>query len=364
MKDPLIENRPANKSSLIIWLFVGCFMIFTMVVVGGITRLTGSGLSITEWKVVTGVIPPLSQTEWEMEFFKYQQIPQYQLINSHFTLDDFKFIYFWEYIHRLIGRTIGLVFLYGLLTYYMRGVISKQLMPRLLFMFVLGGIQGFLGWYMVSSGLTENVRVSHIRLAIHLTFAFITFGYIFWVALTQLFPVKYANSNAYTRYKKYGWTLLGLVILQVIYGAFVAGTKAGMVYTTWPMMEGEWVPESMTYMLQKDGISSLINNLASVQFIHRSLAYLITIIVVALILKVWKDKQLEAGQKKSAYVLGGLVVLQIILGIYTLLNSVPVALGVIHQATAFFVFATTIYFIYRLAYASMNEKIAFVDDEE
>lgn len=364
MKDPLIEKRPANKSSLIIWLFVGCFMIFTMVVVGGITRLTGSGLSITEWKVVTGVIPPLSQAEWEMEFFKYQQIPQYQLINSHFTLDDFKFIYFWEYIHRLIGRTIGLVFLYGLITYYMRGVISKQLMPRLLFMFVLGGIQGFLGWYMVSSGLTENVRVSHIRLAIHLTFAFITFGYIFWVALTQLFPVKYANSNAYTRYKKYGWTLLGLVILQVIYGAFVAGTKAGMVYTTWPTMEGEWIPESMTYMLQKDGISSLINNLASVQFIHRSLAYLITIIVVALILKVWKDKQLEAGQKKSAYALGGLVVLQIILGIYTLLNSVPVALGVIHQATAFFVFATTIYFIYRLAYASMNEKIAFVDDEE
>lgn len=364
MKDPLIEKRPANKSSLIIWLFVGCFMIFTMVVVGGITRLTGSGLSITEWKVVTGVIPPLSQAEWEMEFFKYQQIPQYQLINSHFTLDDFKFIYFWEYIHRLIGRTIGLVFLYGLITYYMRGVISKQLMPRLLFMFVLGGIQGFLGWYMVSSGLTENVRVSHIRLAIHLTFAFITFGYIFWVALTQLFPVKYANSNAYTRYKKYGWTLLGLVILQVIYGAFVAGTKAGMVYTTWPTMEGEWIPESMTYMLQKDGISSLINNLASVQFIHRSLAYLITIIVVALILKVWKDKQLEAGQKKSAYALGGLVVLQIILGIYTLLNSVPVTLGVIHQATAFFVFATTIYFIYRLAYASMNEKIAFVDDEE
>lgn len=335
MKDPLIEKRPANKSSLIIWLFVGCFMIFTMVVVGGITRLTGSGLSITEWKVVTGVIPPLSQAEWEMEFFKYQQIPQYQLINSHFTLDDFKFIYFWEYIHRLIGRTIGLVFLYGLITYYMRGVISKQLMPRLLFMFVLGGIQGFLGWYMVSSGLTENVRVSHIRLAIHLTFAFITFGYIFWVALTQLFPVKYANSNAYTRYKKYGWTLLGLVILQVIYGAFVAGTKAGMVYTTWPTMEGEWIPESMTYMLQKDGISSLINNLASVQFIHRSLAYLITIIVVALILKVWKDKQLEAGQKKSAYALGGLVVLQIILGIYTLLNSVPVTLGVIHQATAF-----------------------------
>jgi cytochrome c oxidase assembly protein subunit 15 len=245
----------------------------------------------------------------------------------------------------------------------MRGVISKELMPRLLFMFALGGIQGFLGWYMVSSGLTENVRVSHIRLAIHLTFAFITFGYIFWVALTQLFPVKYSNTYAYTRYKKYGWTLLSLVILQVIYGAFVAGTKAGLVYTTWPMMEGEWVPESITYMLKKDGIGSLINNLASVQFIHRSLAYLITVIVIMLIVKVWKDKQLEAGQKKSAYLLGGLIVVQIVLGVYTLLNSVPVALGVIHQATAFFVFATTIYFIYRLAYASMKEKIVFVDEE-
>ena len=361
MKDPLIEKRPANKSSLIIWLFVGCFMIFAMVVVGGITRLTGSGLSITEWKVVTGVVPPLNQAEWESEFFKYQQIPQYQLINSNFTLDDFKFIYFWEYIHRLIGRTIGLVFLYGLFTYYMRGVISKELMPRILFMFVLGGIQGFLGWYMVSSGLTANIRVSHIRLAIHLTFAFITFGYIFWVALTQLFPVKYTNNDAYTRYKKYGWTLLGLVILQVIYGAFVAGTKAGLVYTTWPMMEGEWVPDSISYMLHKDGVGSLINNLASVQFIHRSLAYLITVIVIMLIVKVWKDRQLEAGQKKSAYLLGGLIVVQIVLGIYTLLNSVPVALGVIHQATAFFVFATTIYFIYRLAYASMKEKIVFDD---
>jgi cytochrome c oxidase assembly protein subunit 15 len=154
------------------------------------------------------------------------------------------------------------------------------------------------------------------------------------------------------------------VILQVIYGAFVAGTKAGMVYTTWPLMEGEWVPESMTYMLQKDGIGSLINNLASVQFIHRSLAYLISVIVILLIVKVWKDKQLESGQKNSAYLLGGLVIVQIVLGIYTLLNSVPVALGVIHQATAFFVFATTIYFIYRLAYASMKEKIVFVDDEE
>jgi cytochrome c oxidase assembly protein subunit 15 len=245
----------------------------------------------------------------------------------------------------------------------MRGVISKELMPRLLFMFALGGIQGFLGWYMVSSGLTENVRVSHIRLAIHLTFAFITFGYIFWVALTQLFPVKYSNTYAYTRYKKYGWTLLSLVILQVIYGAFVAGTKAGLVYTTWPMMEGEWVPESITYMLKKDGIGSLINNLASVQFIHRSLAYLITVIVIMLIVKVWKDRQLEAGQKKSAYLLGGLIVVQIVLGVYTLLNSVPVTLGVIHQATAFFVFATTIYFIYRLAYASMKEKIVFVDEE-
>ncbi len=364
MKDPLIEKRPANKSSLIIWLFVGCFMIFAMVVVGGITRLTGSGLSITEWKVVTGVIPPLNQAEWESEFFKYQQIPQFQLINSNFTLEDFKFIYFWEYIHRLIGRTIGLVFLYGLFTYYMRGVISKELMPRLLFMFVLGGIQGFLGWYMVSSGLTENVRVSHIRLAIHLTFAFITFGYIFWVALTQLFPVKNTNTYAYTRYKKYGWTILSLVLLQIIYGAFVAGTKAGLVYTTWPMMEGEWVPESMTYMLQKEGLKSLINNMASVQFIHRMIAYLIAIAITVLIVKVWKDKQLSSKQKQNAYLLGGLVVVQIILGIYTLLNSVPVALGVIHQAVAFFVFAATIYFIYRLAYASMREKVVFVEDEE
>ena len=357
-------NLNRKNTYITIWLYLSLFLVFLLIFIGGLTRLTESGLSITSWELFSGILPPLNEKQWQNYFALYKQIPQYKEINLGMSMAEFKYIFWWEYIHRLLARLAALAFVLPFIYFLVKKFFSFKQIVLYSIISLLFFFQGFLGWYMVSSGLTENVRVSHIRLAIHLTFAFITFGYIFWVALTQLFPVKYANSNAYTRYKKYGWTLLGLVILQVIYGAFVAGTKAGMVYTTWPMMEGEWIPESMTYMLQKDGISSLINNLASVQFIHRSLAYLITIIVVALILKVWKDKQLEAGQKKGAYVLGGLVVLQIILGIYTLLNSVPVALGVIHQATAFFVFATTIYFIYRLAYASMKEKITFVDDEE
>lgn len=352
------KDQSSEKSSMILWLFMGCFLILGMVVVGGITRLTGSGLSITEWKVLTGSIPPLNEDQWTDAFDHYKLIPQYKLLNSNFTLNDFKFIYFWEFIHRLIGRMIGVVFLIGFIHFYNKKVITKELMPKLLFMFVLGGIQGFLGWYMVSSGLTENVRVSHIRLAIHLTFAFITFGYIFKVALSELYPVKNVNSYAVTKYKKFGITILILLIIQIIYGAFVAGTKSGWTYNTWPKMEGEWVPESMTYMLGKEGSISLINNLASVQFIHRTLAYLITALVLFVGISVFRDSKLSKYHKDSALVLLSFIFIQVLLGIVTLLYKVPISLGVIHQAMAFFLFAASIYFLHRLKHEPMKNKIA------
>ncbi len=328
---------------LVYWLLSGCFLVFAMVIVGGITRLTGSGLSITEWKVITGAIPPLTESQWMAEFDKYKLIPQYRELNSNFTLSDFKFIYFWEFTHRLIGRSIGLVFLGGLFYFMQKKAISPALKPRLWFMFLLGGIQGFLGWYMVSSGLTQNVRVSHIRLAIHLTFAFITFGYIFKVALHELFPSEDKNAPALQRMRTALNVLLVLVTVQIIYGAFVAGTKAGWVYNTWPKMGDEWVAESVGYAWQTDGASSIINNLASVQFIHRMLAYVVAGFILLISYFAGKNTLLNQEQRKAISMLVTIVVLQVALGIFTLLSSVPLWLGVTHQAVAFLLFAGVIY---------------------
>jgi len=319
---------------ILIWLLSGCLLIFVMVVVGGITRLTGSGLSITEWKVVTGSVPPLSEAAWQEEFEMYKQIPQYQLLNAHFELSDFKKIYFWEYIHRLIGRMIGVVFLIPFIYFWMKKRISKELMPRLIIMFLLGGLQGFIGWYMVSSGLSENTRVSHYRLALHLGTAFFTFGYIFYVYLRE------AGNRKFEGKATVPLIMTILVFVQIILGAFVAGTHAGYVYNTWPDMEGEYIPESFTFALQKDGWSSLFNNLASVQFIHRCMAYLVT---AGIIYMWWKLKEDRDDVKKRAvniYIF--IVVIQVMLGIYTLLAHVPVWMGVLHQAMAFVLFATAI----------------------
>ena len=345
-----LQNNFSMKNKLVLWLFTGGFFVFGMVVVGGITRLTGSGLSITEWKVVTGVVPPLNEVQWNESFDQYKQIPQYKLLNSNFTLHDYKYIFFWEFIHRFFGRMIGVVFLIGFVYFYSKKAIDKKLMPQLVFMFVLGGIQGFLGWYMVSSGLTENIRVSHIRLAIHLTFAFITFGYVFWVALKQIYPERQSNVDGLTKYRTLAKCLLGLVILQVIYGAFVAGTKAGWTYNTWPKMGDEWVAASVGFAWAHDGISSLWNNIATVQFIHRNIAYTILLVIIFLLWKKEKEALFITSHKQAIYFLVMLIFVQVILGILTLLAGVPIWMGVLHQAIAFFVFAATIYFLHRLSY--------------
>jgi cytochrome c oxidase assembly protein subunit 15 len=341
-----------KDKAILLWLLSGCLLIFVMVVVGGITRLTGSGLSITEWKVVTGTIPPLSDAAWQIEFDKYKQIPQYQLLNSDFTLSDFKSIYFWEYIHRLIGRMISVVFLIPFLYFYFRKRISKELMPRLGVMFLLGALQGVIGWYMVSSGLTENTHVSHYRLALHLGTAFITFGYIFYV-----FLVESGSGIKEEKLNRWPLVLMILVFVQIILGAFVAGTHAGYVYNTWPRMEDEWVPESFTYALQKDGWSSLFNNLASVQFIHRCMAYVVT---AAILFWWWKNRNEKNDvRKRGVNMLLYVVCIQVILGIYTLLAHVPVWMGVTHQAMAFVLFATAIfqYHIYKTVPLQKSEYI-------
>lgn len=345
----------SKNTNIILWLLSGCFLVFAMVIVGGITRLTGSGLSITEWKVVTGTLPPLNEVQWNEAFEKYKQIPQFKLVNSDFSLHDFKFIYFWEYIHRLIGRLLGLVFIIPFFYFFFKKQIDKSLMPKLIIMFLLGAWQGFLGWYMVKSGLVENVHVSHLRLAIHLINAFITFGYIFWVALGLIFPQRGSSGAAQRNFKSLSWGLLIVVSIQIIYGAFVAGTKAGLVYNTYPKMGEEWMASSVNFALQNDGLSSLINNLATVQFIHRWFAFVVMgliIYILYLIKKYTVTQRQHQAIKHCVYA----VVLQIILGIFTLLYAVPVWLGVIHQVGAFILFASVIYLVFQFRSNVIQEE--------
>jgi cytochrome c oxidase assembly protein subunit 15 len=338
--------------NIVLWLFSGCFLIFTMVIVGGITRLTGSGLSITEWKLIRGTVPPLNEQQWNEEFENYKQIPQYRKMNYNYTLSDFKKIFFWEYIHRLIGRVIGIVFFIPFLYFWLTKQLLKPLFNKLLFLFFLGGLQGFLGWYMVKSGLVNNVRVSHLRLATHLITAFITFGFTFWVMLEIIPHEKKEINSLTTTLRKASYLILILVVLQIIYGAFVAGLKAGHIYNTFPKMGDEWVASSVSYGIQAEGISSLINNISVVQFIHRTIAWLLALGIVfigyyAKRRNLFSDKRLlSIRQIHAINFLMIAVLLQFLLGVFTLIYSVPITLGVLHQTGAFVLFTLTIYLIH------------------
>jgi len=257
-----------------------------MVVIGGITRLTGSGLSITEWKIITGTFPPLNEAQWQQEFAQYKLSPQFQKINSHFSIEEFKNIYWWEYLHRLVGRMIGLVFIIPFLFFWFKKHIDKKLLPKLIIIFLLGAWQGFLGWYMVASGLQNNPFVSHYRLAIHLINAFITFGYIFWVALDLHFEKK-EKSTVNKNVLRLSIVTFILLIVQIIYGAFVAGLHAGQIFNTWPKMGDEWIASSVISAFKNDGINSLVNEISTVQFIHRTLG----LVVFCMIFFLWISRK-------------------------------------------------------------------------
>lgn len=342
------RNRP-----IIIWLYSGCALVFLMVIIGGITRLTGSGLSITEWKVVTGTLPPMNEAQWSSEFSKYQASPQFQKVNSHFQLHDFKTIYWWEYIHRLVARLMSVVFIIPLLWFLYKRKIQADLIPKLFIIILLGAWQGFLGWYMVKSGLVNNPHVSHLRLAMHLVNAFITFGYIFWVALDlQYYKDTLTSKRPKTRATEVTIGLLIIVLVQIIYGAFVAGLKAGYVYNTWPLMDGQIIADSVFKAFNYDGIFSLVNNLATVQFIHRTLALIIFFGIVWF----WFNRHhesfsLKAEQKQGVISCMLIVLLQVVLGICTLIFHMPIALAIIHQATAFLLFGSFIFLWHRLRFA-------------
>jgi heme a synthase len=328
-----------SSRKIVIWLLIGCLLTASMVVIGGITRLTGSGLSITEWNLIMGTFPPINQQDWETAFNKYKASPQFQKINYDFTLSDFKTIFFWEYLHRLLGRMIGMVFLIPFLYFLFTRKLKKTLIKNLLLIFALGGLQGFLGWFMVKSGLVDNPHVSHYRLAAHLITAFITYGFTLWVALDLIYE-RSDNNRVSDGLKPLSRILLIVVVLQIIYGAFVAGLKAGRVYNTFPKMAGQWIPDAINAM-QPSWIN-IFENLTTVQFIHRCIGWLMVLLVVVLWLYSRK-KDIQTGLRNSIRILMVMVVMQFTLGVLTLLYAVPVTLGVLHQLGALVVFTSAIF---------------------
>ena len=339
MKNP---NKP-----VIIWLLSGCVLLFIMVVVGGITRLTNSGLSMTDWHLVTDTFPPLTDAKWEQTFDQYKQFPEYQKINIHndFTLSDYKFIYFWEWFHRFIGRIIGLVFLIPFFYFLFKKRLSKSTVKKCIVLLAMGGFQGFLGWFMVRSGLIDNPDVSHFRLSLHLTFAFITFAYTLWVALDLIYPNK---TKVIIPLRNLARVTLILLLVQIIYGGFVAGLNAGLIHNHWPLMsDGQFIHDSV-FIEQRNLFLNLVEGKSGVQFVHRTLAYFVVGFILLLFFK-GKKYTLNQQQQRGLNFLVVIVLLQFTLGVFTLLYHVPLSLGLIHQIVAFFLLTAMTYTLHRFS---------------
>jgi cytochrome c oxidase assembly protein subunit 15 len=312
---------PARDRAMIrAWLYFIAVLIIAMVVVGGATRLTHSGLSITEWQPIHGVIPPLSAAEWQEEFQKYQQIPEFKILNPDMTLSEFKGIFWWEWSHRLLGRLIGFALLLPLLYFWATKRIERALVPKLIAIFILGGIQGAIGWWMVASGLVDRTDVSQYRLATHLTFACIILSYVLWVA-RGLAPMVEPARPAIRRTAR---TIVGLVLFQIFLGGLVAGLDAGMGFNTWPLMDGQVIPTGL--FAQSPFWRNFFENALTVQFDHRVVGYLV--FAVALF-HAWQARGTRAAS--SAAILFVLVLAQASIGITTLLMVVPLSLGLLHQ---------------------------------
>ncbi|SEQ50848.1 cytochrome c oxidase assembly protein subunit 15 [Hyunsoonleella jejuensis] len=337
--------KKKDNKRVVYWLLTGCALIFIMVIVGGITRLTHSGLSISNYKLISGTIPPMNEVEWQEAFDLYKQYPEYQKLNYHFTIEDFKDIYFWEWLHRVLGRLIGIVFIIPFLYFLITKQLTKPTIKKSIILLFMGGFQGFLGWYMVKSGLVDRPDVSHYRLAAHLTTAFLTFAYTFWVALDLLFPKRKAIEKGFRNLVRFSLIVL---IIQIIYGAFVAGLDAGWIHNHWPMMsEGKFMHETV-YIEQTPLYKNFIEGKSGVQFVHRILAY----IVVVLIIVIWrKSKQLILSKYQLAGISSILIMvgIQFLLGVFTILLQVPVWLGVAHQVGAFLLLSAMVFTLHRFS---------------
>jgi heme a synthase len=342
MQEAPTPKQIAARPYIRLWLYVVAGLVFAMVIVGGATRLTDSGLSITEWKPILGAIPPVNDADWNDAFRKYQAIPEYHLVNKGMSLESFKFIYWWEWSHRFLGRFIGLAFFVPFVFFWATRRIERTAVPRLLGLFVLGGLQGLLGWYMVKSGLVDRVDVSQYRLAAHLTLALAIYAAIIWTALGFGRPTRNVLGS---RTGQMALGIVGLVLLQVAIGGFVAGLKAGLNYNTWPLMADKIVPSGLG-MLSPWWIN-LFENAMTVQFVHRTAAYILFGVVLV-----------HAVQHRSntSKVLFGTVLGQAILGICTLLWHVPISLALVHQGGALVVLAAAIVHLHHVAsFAPLRE---------
>lgn len=327
-----------------VWLFAVAALVFVMVSVGGATRLTGSGLSITEWQPIMGALPPLSDAAWQEALEKYRQIPQYQHVNKGMSLDAFKRIFWWEWSHRFLARFVGVAFLVPFLILLATGRIARPLVPKLAGLFALGGLQGAIGWYMVASGLSERISVSQYRLAVHLSLAIVIFAGLLWIAMS-LGPRDARSQGLPAFYRRSAAWIAGLVFLQIVAGAFVAGLKAGNDYNTWPLMDGQLVPTGLGVM--SPWWANLFENATTVQFNHRMLAYVLTALVAWHLWSVLAQTH-DRRVRLSGLALGSAVVAQVVLGIWTLLAQVPLSLGLAHQAGAVTVFGLALWHLHTL----------------
>lgn len=338
--------NPSHRRAVRVWLWAVAALVFAMVLVGGATRLTESGLSIVEWKPVTGALPPLSEAHWQAEFEKYKTIPQYTQMNAGMSLAEFKTIFWWEWTHRFLGRLIGAAFLLPFLVFLWRGWIEPGLKARLWGIFALGAVQGAVGWWMVASGLTERVNVSQYRLAFHLTLAAVIYLALVWTA-DRLATRAPSTSPVTSRTRAGAWAVLALIVLQIYLGALVAGLRAGLVYNTWPLIDGAFVPDAARLMFEQPAWRNLFENTLTVQFNHRMVAYVLTLVALAHAVDL---RRRAAGTPEAgrALVIACAVLMQAALGILTLLHQVQIGLALAHQAVAMMVLALAAVHVARL----------------
>lgn len=328
------KNSKLRPDAIANWLFLVAFLVFAMVVVGGITRLTESGLSITEWKPVSGALPPLSHADWMSEFQKYQATPEYQQINNGMTLSQFKFIYFWEWAHRLLGRLIGLAFALPFIWFLVKGAVPANFRLRLVTLFILGGLQGAIGWWMVVSGLSERTDVSHFRLATHLLMALFIMACLIWTALDlKLLARDGAASKA--RVTSFALMTGGIIFVQLLFGAYVAGLNAGYVSNSWPLMDGRLFPAGIIW--DQGFIHAILNDPFLIHFIHRWWAWAVVAILVILARRVRKNARRVSVAIHTAFGV------QILLGIATVMTGINLAVAALHQAVGAIVVASAIW---------------------
>ncbi len=335
--------RSDRSKPVAIWLFVVAVFVLAMVIVGGATRLTDSGLSITEWKPVTGALPPMNAADWQAEFALYKQIPQYAQLNAGMTLAQFQTIYWWEWSHRFLGRVVGLMFGLPFVVFAIRRQLPRRLFLRLAGIFILGGLQGAVGWWMVASGLSERVSVAPERLMVHLGLAFALLGLLLWTALEAWAGT--ARQSLSGPWSRWAAALIGLIYLQILLGALVAGNDAGLVYNDWPLMNGRLLPDDYA---GSSLWATLAHSQGAVQLHHRLLAYGLAVAAVVLGVAAARSRDLDAGARRLGIGLALAVLAQAALGVVTLMAHAPIGLGMAHQLAAALLLALAVGFAWRV----------------